>query len=154
MAVQSPGGILMSRLKCLKVIIKIEGLEFLANLIVLDSKGLDVILGMNWLIRHKAVLDCGLRAVTLTSPNGTVVDYKPELASQTAMDSILNSLKEMDVSDVRVVRDYLDVFLEELPGLPPDREIEFSIDLVPGTAPIAKRPYRIPANELDEMKKK
>src|SRR4051812_13022850 len=153
MSVQSPGGILRTGLRCPKVIITIEGVEFLANLIVLDSKGLDVILGMNWLTRHKAMLDCGLRAVTLTSPNGTVVDYKPEIASQTAVDSILNSLKGMDVSDVRVVREYPDVFPEDLPGLPPDREIEFAIELVPGTAPIAKRPYRMPANELAEMKK-
>jgi hypothetical protein len=59
----------------------------------------------------------------------------------------------MVVSDVRVVKEYPDVFPDELPGLPPDREIEFAIELVPGTAPIAKRPYRMPANELAEMKK-
>jgi hypothetical protein len=54
---------------------------------------------------------------------------------------------------VPVVCEYLDVFPEELPGLPPDRDVEFMIDLVPGTAPIAKRPYRISAEELTELKK-
>jgi len=143
----------MTGLKCPKVIITIKGVEFLENLIVLDSKGLDVILGMNWLGKHKAMIDCGLRVVSLTNAEGTVVDYKPDLASETAVDSLLNSLKEMVVLDVRVVKEYPDVFPEELPGLPPDREIEFAIELVPGTAPIAKRPYRMPANELAEMKK-
>jgi hypothetical protein len=65
----------------------------------------------------------------------------------------MNSLKEMVVTDVRVVKEYPDVFPDELPGLPPDREIEFAIELVPGTAPIAKRPYKMPANELAEIKK-
>jgi hypothetical protein len=52
-----------------------------------------------------------------------------------------------------VVQDFPDVFLEELPGMPPDRDIKFLIELLPGTAPISKRPYRMPVNELVELKK-
>ena len=52
-----------------------------------------------------------------------------------------------------VVRDYPDVFPEELPGMPPDRDVEFIIDLLPGTGPIAKRPYRMSVDELAELKK-
>jgi hypothetical protein len=52
-----------------------------------------------------------------------------------------------------VVRDFPDVFPEELPGMPPDREVEFVIDLLPGTAPISKRPYRMAVEELKELKK-
>jgi len=62
----------------------------------------------------------------------------------------------MDVKSlegVPVVNEYPDVFPDELPGMPPDRDIEFSIDLVPGTSPIAKRPYRMVASELAELKK-
>jgi hypothetical protein len=55
--------------------------------------------------------------------------------------------------NIRVVRDFPDVFPEELPGLPPDREVEFVIDLLPGTAPISKRPYRMSVEELKELKK-
>jgi len=51
------------------------------------------------------------------------------------------------------VNEYLDVFPKELPGMPPDRDIEFIIELLPGTAPIAKRPYRMGVNELAELKK-
>jgi hypothetical protein len=55
--------------------------------------------------------------------------------------------------NIRAVRDFSDVFTEELPGMPPDREVEFAIDLLPGTAPISKRPYRMSVEELKELKK-
>jgi hypothetical protein len=55
--------------------------------------------------------------------------------------------------NIRMVRDFPDVFPEELPGIPPDREVEFVIDLLPGTAPISKRPYRMSVEELKELKK-
>jgi hypothetical protein len=55
--------------------------------------------------------------------------------------------------NIRVVRDFSDVFPEELPGMPPDREVEFVIDLLPGTAPISKQPYRMSIEELKELKK-
>ena len=58
----------------------------------------------------------------------------------------------MALTDIPVVCEFLDVFLDELPGLPPDREIEFKIELLPGTAPISQRPYRMPPNELVELK--
>ena len=51
------------------------------------------------------------------------------------------------------MKDYPDVFPEELPGMPPDRDIEFLIELLPGTRPVSKRPYRMPANDLEEIKK-
>ena len=63
------------------------------------------------------------------------------------------SMEAKSLEEVPVVNEYLDIFLEELPGMPPDRDIEFVIDLVPGTAPIAKRPYRMAASELAELKK-
>ena len=56
-------------------------------------------------------------------------------------------------SDIRVVQDFPDVFPEELPGMPPDRDIEFSIELKPGTTPISKRPYRMDVKDLAELKK-
>lgn len=57
------------------------------------------------------------------------------------------------LDQVPVVREYANVFPEDLPGMPPDRDIEFVIDLIPGTAPMSKRPYRLPAHELAELKK-
>jgi hypothetical protein len=61
--------------------------------------------------------------------------------------------KVTSIQNVPVVYEFLDVFPDEFLGLPPDREIEFAIELVPSTAPISKRPYRMPPNELAEPKK-
>ena len=58
----------------------------------------------------------------------------------------------MGLEDVPVVRDFLDVFPDDLPGLPPEREIDFSIDFIPGTTPISLRPYRMAPAELKELK--
>ena len=64
----------------------------------------------------------------------------------------LTSTKATALEDIPVVCEYPDVFPEELPGMPPDREVEFVIELKPGTAPISKRPYQMPPNELRELK--
>ena len=63
------------------------------------------------------------------------------------------SMEAKSLEEVLVVNEYPDVFPKELPGMPPDRDIEFVIDLVPGTSPITKRSYRMAASELAELKK-
>jgi hypothetical protein len=64
----------------------------------------------------------------------------------------LNTLKEARLEDILVVNEFQDVFPKELPGMPPDRKIEFTIDLIPGTAPIAQAPYKMGPKELVELK--
>jgi hypothetical protein len=66
---------------------------------------------------------------------------------------MLCALEAKTVEEVPVVNEYPDVFPKELPGMPPDRDVEFVIDLLPGIRPIAKRPYRMSVDELEEMKK-
>ena len=61
-------------------------------------------------------------------------------------------MKDIRLEDIPVVREYADVFPDDLPGMPPDRDIEFVIELQPNTAPISKRPYRMPPKELAELK--
>ena len=65
----------------------------------------------------------------------------------------LNASPLPDHEDIPVVHDFSDVFPEELPGIPPDRDVEFVIDLIPGTAPISRRPYKMAPLELAELKK-
>jgi hypothetical protein len=139
MIVSSPGGDMHARLVCSKVSILIEGVEFLANLIVLESKGIDVILGMNWLSKHNELIDCAKKAVRLTPGSGKELEYVAEnlVTDKVASNRIvLNHLDVLSTLDIRIVSEYPDVFPEELPGMPPDREIEFVIELVPATAPI------------------
>jgi hypothetical protein len=63
------------------------------------------------------------------------------------------NIQATTIEEVPVISEYSDVFLEDLPRMPPDRDLEFIIDLIPETAPIAKRPYRMVANESEELKK-
>jgi hypothetical protein len=63
------------------------------------------------------------------------------------------AIEVIPIHQILVVCEFLDVFLDELPGLPPDRDVEFGIELVPGIAPISRRPYRMPPDDLTELKK-
>jgi hypothetical protein len=65
----------------------------------------------------------------------------------------MSALEAKSVEEVPVMCEYPNVFPEELPGMPPNRDVEFVIDLLPGTGPIAKRPYRMSVDELEELKK-
>nr|CAH67940.1 H0211F06-OSIGBa0153M17.12 [Oryza sativa] len=130
------------------VVLEIEEVHFPSSLILLESKDLDVILGMDWLSRHRGVIDCANRKVTLTSSNGKTVSF---FVSSPKYHGVI--LNQVALQEIPIVQDYPDVFPEDLPGMPPKRDIEFRIDLVPGTNPIYKRPYRMAANELAEVKR-
>jgi hypothetical protein len=121
------------------------------NLILLDSKAIDIILGMDWLSKYDGVIQCTRKAVTLTKKDGATVEFVSMVQSDQG--SMLNQTKAIALEDIRVVQEYPDVFLEELLGMPPDHDIEFLIELLPGTPPISMRPYRMPVNELVELKK-
>nr|BAH80025.1 putative retrotransposon protein [Oryza sativa Indica Group] len=146
--VNTPGNQVSSTRYCPSVTIEIEEVLFPSSLILLESKDLDVILGMDWLSRHRGVIDCANRKVTLTNSNGETVSF---FASSPKSHGVV--LNQVALQEIPIVQDYPDVFPEDLPGMPPKRDIEFRIDLVPGTNPIHKRPYRMAANELAEVKK-
>jgi hypothetical protein len=134
---------------------KIRGVDSVVNLIVLESKGIDVILVMDWLSKHKALIDCAKKSVKLTTPDGKELEFVAEpmvTAKGVANHAKVNQLDASQESGVPVVNEFLDVFLEDLPGMPPDRDIEFVIELNPGTAPIYKTPFRITTLELAELK--
>ena len=82
--------------------------------------------------------------------HGLVTVY---LRNRTSLAQTLNQVEGKNVADITVVCEYPDVFPDDLPGMPPDRDVEFAIELQPGTAPISRRPYRMPPNELAELKK-
>jgi hypothetical protein len=119
---------------------------------VLEESTIDVILGMSWLRKAKAVIACGRSTVELTTTKGERFQVNIAVTSS-PMRAMFFIPEEFVGDNIRVVRDFPDVFPEELPGMPPDREVEFVIDLLPGTAPISKRPYRMSVEELKELKK-
>jgi hypothetical protein len=151
MLVNSSGGNMRAVYRCLGVKIQIMGREFCANPIVLQSSGLYIILRMGWLMKYDAMIHCSKRSMVLNSSEGESFEFVATLPS--AADCAVNQLDADSTEDIRVVREYLDVFPDDLLGMPPERVIEFIIDLLPGTAPIAKRPYRMSVGELEELKK-
>jgi hypothetical protein len=148
--VSSPGGEMKTGSIRPQVKINIMGVDFLANLVVLKSWGIDVILGMDWLQKHDGVIQCRKKSVLLTSPQGERIEY---VSTPSSNSGTVNSVEGKALEDIRVVNEFPDVFPEDLPGMPPDRDIEFSIELIPGTAPISKRPYRMDVKDLAELKK-
>jgi hypothetical protein len=121
------------------------------NLILLDSKDIDIILDMDWLRKYDRVIQCAKRTVRLTKEDGITAEFVA--AAQSNQTSMLNQMKVTPLEEIRVVQEYPNVFPEDLPGMPPDRDIEFLIELLPGTPPISRRSYRMPVNELVERKK-
>jgi hypothetical protein len=135
--ISSLGGEMRATHSFPQVNLKIMGIDLLVNLVVLRPSGVDVILGFNWLKSCDRVISCAKRAVTLTSPHGERIEVS--VIMPTEADVMINQVEEKSLEDIRVVREYPDVLSEELPGMPLDRDIEFSIELKPGTTPISKR---------------
>jgi hypothetical protein len=135
-----------TRQLCPKVNLKISGVDFVANHIVLESKGIDVILGMDWLSKHKVVIDCAEKSIKLTTPEGKEIEFVTELVVTAKGDANHAKVNQLDAgqgSEVPVVNEFPIVFPEELPSMPPDQDIRFVIELKPGTTPIYKTPYRM-----------
>jgi hypothetical protein len=130
--------------------INLSGVVFPTSLVVLNPRGIDMVLGMDWLTKHRANIACAERFVTMTNHLGRIATCHIQ---SSLSDPTLHNLKVKSPEDVPIVKEYSVVFSKKLPGMPPNQEIEFTIDLALGTTPIAKRPYRMAATELAELKK-
>jgi len=119
---------------------------------VLPRQGIDAILGMNWLRNYGVVLNLRQRIVELKLPSSE--DRMSLLMpSVSTLPFIAHIEASPDLASIPMVCEFLDVFPEDLPRLPPDRDVEFSIELEPRTAPILWHPYRMALKELAEIKK-
>jgi hypothetical protein len=133
MIISSLGGDMPARQLCPKVNLKIRGVNFVTELIVLESKGVDIILGMDWLSKHKVVINCTKKIINLTTPDGKKMEFVAELmvpAKGVANHAKLNQLDVSQGSEVPEVNEFPDVFPEDLPGMPPDRDIKFVTELM------------------------
>ncbi|GJW68781.1 putative reverse transcriptase domain-containing protein [Tanacetum coccineum] len=119
---------------------------FKINLIPIELGTFDFIIGMDWLVKHDAVIVCGEKVVRILYGNKTLI-----VESDKGVSRLKEKSKEKRLEDVPVTRDFPEVFPEELPGLPPPRQVEFRIELVPGAAPVARAPYRLAPSEMREL---
>jgi hypothetical protein len=110
---------------------------------------------MDWLSKYKVFIDCAKKSIKLTTPEGKEMEFvvEPVVTTKGVANCVnVNQLDASQGSEVLVVNEFPDVFPEELPGTPPDQDIEFVIELKPGTTPIYKTPYRMATPELAELK--
>ncbi|XP_052732432.1 uncharacterized protein LOC128196232 [Vigna angularis] len=156
---------------CFRCTIEVEGRRFKVNLICLPLQGLEVILGMDWLATNRILIDCGKKelvfldegeeelSVTLGQLKEDIVEGAYCFLIMTHSDEEMEGVKwgrssqDEPYGGRSVIEEFPEVFPDEIPRLPPVREVEFTIDLVTTAAPISVQPYRMSPAELVELKK-
>jgi hypothetical protein len=154
--------------------LSLDGQNTKLNLNILPLGSYDIIIGMDWLEKHKVILDCYEKSLTYRDENNTVRTVqgikKPVSVRQISamqfkkcmnkgcqiyaiqVTNLLEKENKPSLEDFTVLHEFRDLFVDEIPELPPRREIDFSIDLLPGSTPISKAPYRMSLPELTELK--
>jgi hypothetical protein len=146
-----PGGQIFTKEVAFQVPVTLAERDFPTNMIVLKSQDIDVILGMNWLAQHKTILNTELKTIKLSYGQEEVLLTIPIAILAKPFGRVYEAIIP-EIQDIPVVCEFPDVFPKDLPGLLPERDVEFVIELKPGTAPISRRSYRMPPNELAELK--
>ncbi|GKD11639.1 putative reverse transcriptase domain-containing protein [Tanacetum coccineum] len=131
--------------------LEIEGHVFDIDLIPFEHGSFDVIIGMDWLSNHKAEIICHEKVVRIPLLDGKVLRVLGERPKEKARLLISAKARDKKKEEIVVVRDFPEVFPDDLSGLPPLREIESRIELILGALPIAKSPYRLAPSELEEL---
>ncbi|GJS23722.1 putative reverse transcriptase domain-containing protein [Tanacetum coccineum] len=121
------------------------------NLIPFGSGSFDMIIGMDWFSNHKAKIICHEKVVRIPLPDDKVLRVIGKRPEEKMRHLRSAKTKEQKQEEIVVVRDYPEVFSDDLSGLPPNREIKFRIKLVPGAIPVAKSPYRLAPSEMEEL---
>ena len=122
--------------------VSLRRVEFKVNPTVLRTSGIDLILGVDWMKQHRVVIQCQEKSAVVKSPKGD------RICVEVAVQAPLTATVKQMTDEVNEENQVVDDFPDELPGMPPDRDIEFLTKLLPRTTPIAKRPYRMAENEL------
>jgi len=152
--------------------VKLYECEFPANLYKFELTDFGIILEMDWLSRYQPQIDFSKQKITLRGPNGETVVQRGQrprmgirLVSALRAHQLLGNGCEgflchavrtesvgPSLEDIPVAREFPDIFPDEIPGMPPLREVEFCIDVAPGATLISKAPYQMPPAELKELK--
>ena len=145
--------------------------NFLIDLIPMQMGSFDIIVGMDWLTLHHAEVVCFEKYIRIPLENGEILKiYGETPSSRLNFMSCLQAHKylrknyvaflaqvvqkkdgERKLKDIPIVRDFPEVFPDDVSGLPPVRQVEFRIDLVPGANPVARAPYRLAPSEMQEL---
>ncbi|GJS14797.1 putative nucleotidyltransferase, ribonuclease H [Tanacetum coccineum] len=124
---------------------------FTIDLIPLGHGSFDMIVGMDWLSKNKAEIVCHEKVVRIPLEGGEILRVQRERTLGGTKTLMSTKADELELSDILIVRDFTDVFQEDLSGLPPQRQVEFRIDLIPGATPVVKSPYRLAPSKMQEL---
>ncbi|GJW76694.1 putative reverse transcriptase domain-containing protein [Tanacetum coccineum] len=125
---------------------------FNIDLMPVELDSFDVIIGMDWLRRCHIMIVCDEKLVRVPYGNETLTFHGCQVfLAQISAKKEEDKSEGKQLKDVPIVQDFPEVFLEDLPGLPPARPVEFQIDLIPGAAPVARAPYRLAPSEMKEL---
>jgi len=164
MVIDTPAsGLVTTSLVCAKCPVNFGNVDFELDLVCLPLKHMDVIFGMDWMLSFGVSINCLMKSVTFSKQVDelggkflTAKQVKKSLDGEACVFMMFASLKESSekgIGDLPVVQEFPEVFPDDITELPPEREVEFTIDLVPRTSPISISPYRMSASELGELKK-
>ena len=131
-SISSAGATISTNKMVRNVLISIQEREYMMDLIVLPGLSIDVILGMKWMSDHGVLIDTSTCTIMLREPKGGNAFLVP-LFENFELQNLSCAIQTTTLCDITVVCEFPDVFLDELPGLPPDRDVEFKIELVSGT---------------------
>jgi hypothetical protein len=134
--IHSPGGQIFTNEVAFHVPVTLAERDFPTNMIFIKGQDIDVILGMNWLAQHKAILNTDLRTIRLSYGQEEVLLSIPVATIAKPFGRVYEAIIP-EIQDIPIVCEFPDVFPEDLPGLPPERDVEFVIELKPSTAPIS-----------------
>ncbi|XP_041017896.1 uncharacterized protein LOC121260113 [Juglans microcarpa x Juglans regia] len=172
--VSTPAGDIVTCNKIiLKCLITFSERVIPSNLTIFPMIGFDVILGMDWLASSYASIDCFKKEVVFKFPEGEEFRFMgsrvrtlPSVISAFQVDKLIRDgcqgflafmanepREELELEEIPIVREYPEVFPEYFSRLPPEREVDFAIELTPGTTPLSKAPYRMAPSELAKLKK-
>jgi hypothetical protein len=149
-SISTPEGRVVANQMACKIPLELAGQVLHTALIILEDQGIDVILGMNWMKMHRVVLDISAHLVHLDSLIYDKVSL--QLPPVARLQPSVYAIVAKTLDEIHVVHEYLDVFPDNLLRMPPDRAIEFKIELQPGTTPVYKRTYPMAQNEMVELK--
>ncbi|WJX89958.1 hypothetical protein P8452_71908 [Trifolium repens] len=162
MEIETPAsGSVTTQLVCRECPMTVFGKSFDMDLVCISLSGIDVIFGMNWLILNRVHINCCEKVITFPkleeeSKLMSGKEVRESLLEHGELFAMFASLKienEVGIKELPVVQEFPDVFPEDVSDMPPEREVEFTIDLAPGTSSISMSPYRMSATELSELKK-
>jgi hypothetical protein len=148
--ISTPGGRVVAKQIAREVLLKLAGEVFPTHLVVLDGQRIDAILGMSWIKLHKAILDIARWLVCWESLIYGMVTI--HLSVVVHLKASIHHVVAKSIEEIPMVREFPDVFPDHLPAMPPERDIEFKIELQPSIAPVTKSLYRMTRDELAELK--